>query len=122
MDLIDKKRACITIEDYGKMMGDFSSKGCPRLIVDLLTKLSGQNFERLLIKKQSLLTSVQKKVLNRRTGIIEKTKPRNFEEIMKEEKVIRVIRDNMDPMLFLRYEWIFRVLSSEEDSIHDIAH
>ncbi|TNV86317.1 hypothetical protein FGO68_gene7004 [Halteria grandinella] len=119
MDLIDKKRACITMEDYEKLMGEFQCQGCPRLIVDLLSKLSGQNFERLLMKKQNLLSSIQKKYLQRRGGIIGPNKEKNIDEIMHEEKQIKMIKHRMEPIMFLKYEWLFRILSSDRDFQQD---
>ena len=57
MDHVDPMREYLTSEDFIDLKS-FSIHGCPAIVSDLLSRFSGQSFEKLLAKRLRLISKV----------------------------------------------------------------
>ena len=68
MDKVDKQRVSISIEEFELL--EFSVYGYPGLLVDIVSKLSGQSFEVILFKKIKAINTLRKQAI-RRGGVVD---------------------------------------------------
>lgn len=102
MDKVDKQREHLTFEEFQDL--EFSIYGIPNILVDVVSKLSGQSYEILMFKRLKMINSLKKKIQRRGNVFEVMSKPRDSEEFNEEEREIMILRYRMKHLDFDKYD------------------
>ena len=99
MDQVDKQREHIVLEEFQKL--EFEVFGFPRIMVDILTKLSGISFEILIFKRLRMSSTLRKKGQKKE---LPDTTSHDQEALFEEEKELAFLKYKLKSLELGRYE------------------
>ncbi|CDW80748.1 UNKNOWN [Stylonychia lemnae] len=116
MDQVDTQRVVLTFEEFQEI--EFSVFGLPRISIEFVSKITGQNYENMIykkIKKQNQLSKLNK----RRGNIIQVLSDLKDVQFSNEEREILYLKMRLKNFDFDRYELVFRQLCIDPGADYD---